>query len=269
MQNQEVAAIIEQHAPLSSGIAGDQLGLLVGDPEAEVTGVVTCWAPTLAVLRQAADRGANLVLAHEPLLWPICGTDPEAGLKWYDERHVSAKVPNQQRLAFCFAHGLAVYRYHSNWDWADQYGQVDTLASTLGLGDAVDGVRECPIYEIIPESVGEILARAREAFSLGPVRVVGDLNRTVSRLAICQGGFGQMFTFPEVARDAGAELALFGEMLDYTIRYCVEVALAAIELGHYRSEHPGMQGMADFLRARLPQEIPVECLPSQEPWKVM
>jgi putative NIF3 family GTP cyclohydrolase 1 type 2 len=133
----------------------------------------------------------------------------------------------------------------------------------------VDGVRECPIYEIIPEPVGELLARAREAFGLGPVRVVGDLDRTVSRIAICQGGFGQMFTFPELAAEHGAELVLFGEMLDYTIRYCVEVDLAAIELGHCQSEHPGMKGMAQMLRERLPKDICIECVHSGEPWNVV
>jgi putative NIF3 family GTP cyclohydrolase 1 type 2 len=265
----EVAALIEDHAPLSLGVAGDELGLLVGDPNTAVTGVVTCWSPTLAILRQAVQLGANLVIGHEPLLWPICGRDPEAGLKWYDERHVSAKIPNQKRLEFCSARGLSVYRYHSNWDWAPQYGQVDMLASILGLGDAVDGERECPIYEIVPETVGAMLARARETFSLGPVRVVGDLQRQVSRIAICQGGFGQMFTFPEIAAEHGAELALFGEMLDYTIRYCVEVDLPAIELGHCQSEHPGMMGMAEMLRERLPEDIPVQCLHSGEPWQVL
>lgn len=269
MKISQVAEIIEQHAPLEMGLAGDELGLLVGDPEAEVTGVVTCWSPTLAVLEQAAALGANLVIGHEPLLWPICGRDPEAGLKWYDERHISAKIPNQKRLACCFAHGLSVYRYHSNWDWAALYGQVDMLARTLGLGDAVDGVRECPIYEIIPETVGEMLARAREAFSLGPVRVIGDLDRTVSRIAICQGGFGQMFTFPELAAEHGAQLALFGEMLEYTIHYCVEVGLAAIELGHCQSEHPGMAGMAQMLRDCLPESLPVHCVHSGEPWQVL
>jgi len=75
-----------------------------------------------------------------------------------------------------------------------------------------------------------------------------------------------MFTFPEVALRGEAEAAFFGEMLDYTVRYCVETGLGAIELGHYRSEHPGMIGMARFLRERLPPAIPVQCFESGEPW---
>lgn len=264
-----VTEIIESYAPRSAGVAGDQLGLLAGDPDSPLTGVVTCWSPTLEILHQAADLKANLVIGHEPLTWEVCGRDPEAGLEWYQERHPTAKVPNQKRMAWIAARGLCVYRYHSNWDWAPRFGMVDMLASLMQLGDRIAGPRVSPVYSIPPATVAELLGRARRVLQAGPLRVVGDPQRTVSRVAICHGGFGQMFTFPEVACDTGAELALFGEMLDYTIRYCVEVDLAAIELGHYRSEHPGMQGMADFLRERLPKEIPVQCLPSNEPWQLI
>jgi putative NIF3 family GTP cyclohydrolase 1 type 2 len=262
----EVSEIIEQYAPWSTGMPGDELGLLAGDPESPVTGVVTCWSPTLALLAQAADSGANLVVGHEPLTWRVCGRDPEAGIQWYQERHPTAKIPNQKRLALIAARGLCVYRYHSNWDWAPRYGMVDMLAQRLGLGNEWTGDRVAPVYKIRPTTVGELVERSRRELNAGPLRVVGDPGATVSRAAICQGGFGQIFTFPEVPLRGGADVAFFGEMLDYTTRYCVETGLAAIELGHYRSENPGMEGMAEFLRDRLPAEIPVQCLPSGESW---
>jgi len=261
-----VANLIEQYAPTSQGIVGDELGLLVGDPRAEVNGVVTCWSPTLAILQQAVALRANLVIGHEPLTYRVCGRDPEANLLWYEESHPTAKVPNQKRLALALAQGLTVYRYHSNWDWAPRYGMVDMLAEVLELGAASGGERVAPVYTVAPTSIAELAQRARRKLQTGPLRVVGDLQRVVARVAVCQGGFGQMFTFPEVPLRGDAEAAFFGEMLDYTTRYCVETGLAAIELGHYRSEHPGMVGMARFLRERLPETIPVQCLPSGEPW---
>jgi putative NIF3 family GTP cyclohydrolase 1 type 2 len=261
-----VADLIEEYAPPSRGVAGDEIGLLVGDPSAEVTGVVTCWSATLAVLEQAASLGANLVLGHEPLTYRICGRDPEANLLWYQERHPTAKVPNQKRLALALAKGLTVYRYHSNWDWAPRYGMVDMLAEILELGAATGGEQAAPVYTIARTSIAQLVDRARRKLQAGPVRVVGDAARVVSRVALCHGGFGQMFTVAEVPLRGEAEVAFFGEMLDYTMRYCVETDLAAIELGHYRSEQPGMVGMAQFLRERLPETIPVQCLPSDEPW---
>ena len=265
----DVSQIIEEYAPPSSGIAGDELGLLVGDPQAEVTGVVTCWSATLAVLEKAADTGANMVVSHEPLTYRVCGRDPEAGLQWYEERHPTAKIPNQRRLALALGKGLTVYRYHSNWDFCPRYGMVDMLARGLDLGQERSGERMAPVYSIPPTSVRHLCQRAQQRLQTGPLRVIGDPDRIVTRVAICHGGFGQMFTFPEVALAGGAELALFGEMLDYTIRYCVETDLAAIELGHYHSEQPGMVGMAEFLRERLPTSVPVECLPSGAPWVIL
>lgn len=269
MKASTIAAIIEDYAPYSLGMPGDELGLLAGDPDAQVRGVVTCWSPTLDLLQRAIHSGASMVISHEPLIFQVCGRDPEAGLKWYDERHVSAKVPNQNRLKYVFDHGLVCYRYHSNWDWAPRYGQVDMLARLLGLGERTGGLREAPVYTIVATPISELLGRAREALKLGPCRLVGDPDRVVTRVAICQGGFGQMFTFGEVAADGGAEFAIFGEMLDYTIRYCAEVGLAALELGHCQSEHPGMLGMAEFLQTQLPEEIAVQCLHSGEPWQVL
>ncbi len=269
MRIREVAELIETYAPFSGGVAGDELGLLAGDPEAEVTGVATCWSPTLAVLEAAARAGANMVIGHEPLTWGMCGRDPEARLSWYDERHPTAKIPNQLRMASICANRLAVYRYHSNWDWAPQYGMVDMLAGLLELGPAKGGHRMVPLYVIPPTSLRDLAERARRKLELGPIRVVGDLERRITRIAITHGGFGQMFTSPEMALNVGAELAFFGEMLDYTARYCVEANLAAIELGHFQSENPGMIGMAQFLRARLPQAIPVCNIPSGEPWRYL
>ena len=95
----QVAEIIEQHAPLSMGVDGDELGLLAGNPQTEVTGIVTCWSPTLAVLKKTVEAGANMVICHEPLTYGICGRDPEAHLLWYQEKHISAKIPNQRRLS--------------------------------------------------------------------------------------------------------------------------------------------------------------------------
>ncbi len=264
----EVAAIIEDYAPYSLGMVGDELGLLAGDRDAEVSGIVTCWSPPLDVLERAVAANANMVISHEPLLWQVCGRDPEAGLKWYDERHVSAKIPNQKRLKYVFDRGLACYRYHSNWDWAPKYGMVDMLARLLSLGEQTGGTREAPVYTIAATKVAELVSIAREVLNLGPVRLVGDPERVVTRVGIGQGGFGQMFTYGEVHADSGAEFVFFGEMLDYTIRYCAEVGLCALELGHCQSEHPGMIGMAQFLQESLPG-LPVQCLHSGEPWQVV
>ena len=262
----DVAAKLYEIAPISDGIEGDEFDILVGNPDDEVKGIATCWSPTLHVLEQAASLGANMVISHEPLTFGICGSDPEAGLKWYDERNPTAKIPNQKRMAFALSKGISVYRFHSNWDWAEYYGVADTLARILELGDERSGARETLVFHIPETTVAELAQRAITKLNLGPSRLIGDPDRRVSRVSICQGGFGQMFTFPEVALAGGAGFAYFGEMLDYTIRYCVETGLSALELGHYQSESPGMMAMAEYLQKFVPEHIKVHHIASGEPW---
>jgi len=266
MLMKDVAAKLYEIAPIAAGIEGDEFDILVGNPEDEVKGIVTCWAPTLSVLEKTADLGANMVISHEPLTYGVCGRDPEAGLKWYEELNPTAKIPNQKRMVFALSKGISVYRFHSNWDWAEYYGVADTLARILDLGDQRAGEREAPVYRIPETTAAELAQRAVNKLKLGPSRLVGDPGRSVSRIAICQGGFGQMFTFPEVALAGGAEFAFFGEMLDYTIRYCVETGLSALELGHYQSENPGMIAMVEYLSKFVPENVQVRNIASGEPW---
>ena len=43
--------------------------VLYGNPHQECTGIITtCWA-SVDVIREAAKRGANLIIAHEALFW--------------------------------------------------------------------------------------------------------------------------------------------------------------------------------------------------------
>lgn len=262
----DVAAKLYEIAPISDGLEGDEFDIMIGNPDDEVKGVVTCWTPTLSVLEQAANLGANMLISHETLTYRICGRDSELGVKWYDEMNPEDKIPNRKRTAFTLSKGISVYRFHSNWDWAEYYGIVDTLTRILNLGEKRAGVKEAPVYYIPETTVGELVQRVIDKLKLSPSRLIGDPGRLISKVAICHGGFGQMFTFPEVALAGGAEFAFFGEMLDYTIRYCVETGLSALELGHYQSENPGMMAMAEYLKKCVPENIKVHGIPSGEPW---
>ena len=43
--------------------------IIVGAPHATVRGIAVVWMPTWAALRTAAERGCNIVVAHEPALF--------------------------------------------------------------------------------------------------------------------------------------------------------------------------------------------------------
>lgn len=72
----------------------------------------------------------------------------------------------------------------------------------------------------------------------------------------------------EGALNPGADVAILGEMIDYTGRYAREAGLAPIETAHGSSENPGACGVADVLRRQFPG-LRVEFLDAGIPGQVV
>jgi len=269
MQASEIASIIESVAPVSSGMDGDELGFVFGDGRVEVRGVAVCWSPTLAVIAQAERLGCNTIVSHEPLFYQKrWSADAEAGNQWFDEAEDADKAVNRKRREALERMGACVYRAHSNWDLAPGIGILDALISTLGLGPAARRGRFTTVHHVPPVSVRELAQRVQERLHAGPIRIVGDLDRRVTRVGTLIGGLGQLFNAPEEPASLGAEAVVAGECLDYTLRHAQELDIALIEAGHCASENPGMRAMARWL-AEKQDEVKVEFIDSGRPWQYL
>ena len=102
-------------APPHAAEAWDNVGLLIGDPAAGLTGVLLCIDLTPGVLDEAADAGANAVVAYHPPIFK--------GIK----RLTPAEITFE-----CVRRGVAVYSPHTALDVAAG-GTCDMLADALGL----------------------------------------------------------------------------------------------------------------------------------------
>ena len=69
MKISEITQAIEAFAPLSLQEDYDNAGMQVGNPEAEVTGVLLCTDVREDTLDEAIERGANLIISHHPLIF--------------------------------------------------------------------------------------------------------------------------------------------------------------------------------------------------------
>ncbi|NOY05210.1 MAG: Nif3-like dinuclear metal center hexameric protein, partial [Chlorobi bacterium] len=64
---QEVLNILNEWAPPAVAWERDNVGLLVGNPGAEITGILVAPDVTREVVYEARERGANLIVAHHPV----------------------------------------------------------------------------------------------------------------------------------------------------------------------------------------------------------
>lgn len=115
----------------------DAVGLVCGDPDAEVRSVHLAVDPVDVVVTEAVDSGADLLVTHHPLfLTPVHGvpaTDPKGRLV---HRLVRA--------------GCALYVAHTNADVA-RPGVSDALADAIGLVDTA------PLVPAPPDPLDQIV----------------------------------------------------------------------------------------------------------------
>lgn len=115
----DVLAVLDAWAPQGQKADFDRVGLQVGDPAAEVDRVLVALDLTPAVVDEAAETGAQLIVTHHPLIFkPVAratATDPVGALVW--------------RLARA---GVSYAAIHTNLDAA--HGGVSfALAEQLGV----------------------------------------------------------------------------------------------------------------------------------------
>lgn len=110
---------LEQRAPLRLQESYDNSGLLVGDPNAVITGVLCCLDVDEEVLLEAVVRGCNVVLSHHPIIFK--------GLK-----RLTGKTVSERTVAFAVRHDIALYAGHTNWD-SIVGGVSFSLSRRLGL----------------------------------------------------------------------------------------------------------------------------------------
>ena len=115
----DVVGVLESAAPAPLAMPGDNVGLLVGDPAAEVTAVPAALDATEAVLDEALALGAELIVAHHPLIY-----EP---LQRVTEAETTGRIVRRPVRS-----GTACAAAHTNLD-AARGGTADALVARPGI----------------------------------------------------------------------------------------------------------------------------------------
>ena len=117
----DVVDLLHEWYPPDTAMDFDAVGLVAGDPAAEVARVMFAVDPTIEVAREAVEWGADLLVVHHPLfLTPVSS--------------VAATTPKGRTLHTLTSGGCALLTAHTNADQAAS-GVSESLAYALGLRD--------------------------------------------------------------------------------------------------------------------------------------
>ncbi len=121
IQVKEIVAAMEEWAPKRLAESWDNVGLLVGNPNSEISAVLTALDVTKENVAYAIQNGIGMIVAHHPLIFkPL--------------KSLATGTLQTDLLAELQKNEIAVYAAHTNLDIAVG-GVNDNLAKMLGLGN--------------------------------------------------------------------------------------------------------------------------------------
>ena len=117
----DISKVLERFAPLALQESYDNSGLLVGDPNMEVSGALLTLDVTESVIDEAIEHKLNMVVAHHPLIF--------GGIK-----KLTGKNEVERCLVKAIKNDIAIYASHTNTDAAIN-GLNRKFADILNLKD--------------------------------------------------------------------------------------------------------------------------------------
>jgi len=210
-------------APFDSAEGFDNVGLLMGDPDADVHSIVIGMDITDALADEAIAMGADLIITHHPFIF--------RGIK-----RIDYTGPLGRTLAILMQHGINVIAAHTNYDKAPG-GVCDSLANALGL----KAVESCDDYVRVgmlpaPLSPAAFAQHIQNALRVQP-RCYYTQDKPIARVAVSGGAYGEGY---EAALDAGADAYVVGEIGYHDAADAVARGLVIYDAGHFPTELPGV-----------------------------
>ncbi|WP_026416814.1 Nif3-like dinuclear metal center hexameric protein [Actinomadura oligospora] len=247
MRLSQVIAVLDDLYPPAWAESWDAVGLVCGDPDQEVRRVLLAVDPVAAVVDEALEWDADLIVTHHPLL--LRGV-----------HGVPANTPKGRLVHRLIKNDVALFTAHTNADVAVP-GVSDALARAVGVTGE--------LRPIVPSAedprrglgrIGELLEAitleeftARVAAGLPAtvwgVRAAGDPGRPVRTVAVCGGAGDSLLTD---VRAADVDVYLTADLRHHPASEFVEAGgPALLDAAHWATEHPWLAGAAAALTGEL------------------
>lgn len=226
----EIITHLETIAPAHYQESYDNAGLLVGDLNATVSGVIICLDSTEAIIDEAINAGFNLVIAHHPIIF--------SGLKQltgqnYVERTIIKAIQNN----------IAIYAIHTNLDNVYINGVNGKIADILGIENTqilspkkgMDDDRiGAGILGDLPVEMSEIdfMQKVKIDMELVTLKYTDLLSKPIKKVALCGGSGG--FLLEDAVR-SGADVFITSD-IKYHEYFDADGRILVLDIGHFESE---------------------------------
>ncbi len=244
MKCQDVIDKLEECAPLKYASNWDNVGLLVGSRDKEVSNLYLALDATEEVIDRAISQGADMIITHHPMIFSAI-------------KHVTQDDFIGRRIIKLVRHDLCLYAMHTNFDIM---GMADAAADELGLKkrsvlettyeddlskEGFGRVGKLPSIMTLEECARHV----KDCFHLNHITLYGDPEQVVETAAICPGSGKSMAAS---ALKAGADVYITGDIGHHDGIDLVAQNMAVLDAGHFGIEKLFVPYMQEYLKRELP-----------------
>ena len=238
----DICRLLEDIAPLNLQEPYDNVGLILGHEEQEVTGILICLDSLESVVDEAIELGCNLIVAHHPIIF--------GGLRKINGNHYVERV-----VIKAIQNNIAIYAAHTNLDNVLLNGVNQKIAAKLGLENTSILVEKLPnigagLIGTFPTtiSIDLFLQNVKNTFDVSVLRHTKILKQNVQKVALC-GGSGAFLI--KAAIEKGADVFLTADV-KYHEFFEANNQITLVDMGHFESEQFTIELFYDIIRNKLP-----------------
>ncbi len=240
-----ICEFMEKFAPTSVAEDWDNVGLLIGDRQQTVQGVMTCLTITPESVEEAIKNSASVIVSHHPMPFQAI-------------RQITSDTTVGKMILDLAKNSIAVYSPHTAFDSASR-GINQQIAQNLDLqqprpinlvletDDTIGSGRIGQLKSALP--LAELVEQVKKLFGLQGMHFVGQPNMSCNTVAVACGSGG---SFLNSAIAAGADTLITGETNFHTCLEAKARGVALILVGHFPSERFAVENLAEVLAAEFP-----------------
>lgn len=240
MMMKDLIAVLDEISPESSAEEWDNGGFLIGETDKEISKIMIALEPSLAVIDEAVESGADLLIVHHPLIF--------SPLSSITDMELSGK-----KIIKLVKNSVALYAAHTSFDVADG-GNNDYFIRRMGLSNAkkIQGVvgsfaeLESPLS---PQETAMLISEKLD-IPLNEIKISspeisgGSGEYMIKKIAVCTGAGADMAA---VAADCGCDCLITGDVRYHAAMDAVERGFTIIDAGHYGTEKIFSENMREKL----------------------
>ena len=240
----DILKFVETLAPRAMKMEWDNVGLLCGSKNTEVTKVLVALDPFEGVCHEAAETGAQLIVTHHPLIFR-------------PQKAVTDETSIGRSIMFLCRNGISAINAHTNLDQVSG-GVNDVLAEKMGLQNIqiinpVDGCGLLRCGDVKQQPLETFLATVKEKLGCDGLRYVNSSN-PVCKVAV---GGGSCADEMMEAFAAGCDTFVTADIKYNQFWDAYDIGMNLIDAGHFYTENPVVAVLAEKISAAFP-EIEVE-----------